>query len=177
MQQEGGAFFHGHVLPRFIRGERGLHRELGVLGSCLLMDAHDLRRIGGIEGLDLSLGAQTFSANHELVFVAEHVRDLAERGFHRDEVGGVVEIDKGLVAELTPGAAGQDHGADVRSGSHSQSSLVHFAADVRGWPDACDVLKIQGESAQAVAEGIRSTRTRQLERKDLFDIRLTVLDN
>ncbi len=95
--------------------------------SGLLVDAHNLRRIRGIQGLNFPLGAQTFSADHQLVFVAEHVRHFAERAFHGDEVGGVVEIGEGFIAELTPRGAGQDDCADVRRGSHSQSSLVHFA--------------------------------------------------
>jgi hypothetical protein len=113
VQEERGAFFHGHAFPRFIGGERGLHGELGVLGSGLLMGSDNLCRICGIEGLYFAFRAQAFSADHQLVFVAEHVRDFAECAFHGDEVGGVVEIGEGFIAELALRGARQDESADV----------------------------------------------------------------
>ena len=76
--------------------ERGLHRWLYVLFAGLLVDAHDLRRLRRVQGLDLVGGLDALAADDQVILAAELAADFRDGGAHAAGILFVAEIIEGL---------------------------------------------------------------------------------
>ena len=88
-EQQAGALFDGSVLPGIEGFQRGGHGRLDVFFAGLLMDSDNLRRLRGIQGLDLVGGLDALAADDEVILAAELSADSLDGGAH---LAGVVFV-------------------------------------------------------------------------------------
>ena len=123
LEEERDACFDRRARPRFEGKERGVHGELGVLGTGLLVKADELIGMGRIQRTDLALGPQALAADDEVVLAAKFSRNLVERGMHLASDFGGFEVVEGFIDELPLREAGSNLSGEG-GGNHNKTSLV-----------------------------------------------------
>ncbi len=102
-EQNASTFFHRRILPFFERGQRRLHRRLDVFPARLLVDADHLRRLRGVDGDDLLVGADVLAADDQVVFASQFLADLFDGRAHGGGVLGFAVIGDRLVRKRPHG--------------------------------------------------------------------------
>ncbi len=98
-EQQRGALFDGSAAPALVGAQCGLHGGLDLFFSGFLMQANDLGRLCGIDGLDLVAGFHALAADDQVILAAKLSADFVERGAHLAHVVIFGEIKKWFVLE------------------------------------------------------------------------------
>ena len=108
VKQQRNALFDWGAGPDSYAERAACHGLLGVLRSGFLVDAYDLPGSGRVDGADLAVGAEAFTADYQVVFAAELTSNMVKGGLHGAVVFRRLEIDKRLIAESALGRARLD---------------------------------------------------------------------
>jgi hypothetical protein len=101
VEQQAGTLFKGRILPRFERLQSRVHRGLDVLLAGFLVGADNLRRLGGIDGLDLLGGLDVFAADDQIELATQLAAHFFDSRTHLARIVFAAEVNRGLVAERT----------------------------------------------------------------------------
>src|SRR5208282_802685 len=96
-EQQTGTLFHRGAAPRGKGPQRRLYRGLNVLFAGLLMNAYNLRRLRGIQRLDLVGGLDALDADDEVILPSQLSAHAFDGGPHLACVVFVAEIIKRFV--------------------------------------------------------------------------------
>ena len=97
--EQGNAVGDGGVAPGGEGGLRGSDGGVGFLGRGRVVRADDLRRVGGIDGVEGLGGLEIAAGDDKVVGLAELGAGAVEGGVHGALVLGGGEVGEGLVAE------------------------------------------------------------------------------
>ena len=82
VEEQAGALFKRRPAPTGKGCERRLHGRLDVLLAGLLVNADQLRGLGGIDGLDLVAGPGPLAADDQVVLAAQLAAHFFDGGAH-----------------------------------------------------------------------------------------------
>ncbi len=98
-KQQAGALFAGSPAPALKRVKGGLHGRFDMVFAGFLVQADNLRRLGGIDGLDLVRGLDALAADDEVILASELGAHFFDGGAHLAGIFFLAEINQRLVDE------------------------------------------------------------------------------